>query len=237
MKLNSKILKLVLSVVLAFSLLADNSWGVKGIVPYEEKTLKGYYFDAEKCEEPLDENDEKTKDAIEQEEQPLKDNELCFSKENSEAENEEPKDLYCDAEDLGKVDRVERYMNDNCNFFPKENRVWLEEKLSKVADKTLFRVFKLKLKNPYSVLANTVFFGWTGIDRFSIESFGLGIAKVAISALIFARTMNLPVDEFLMVFFGITTFEPFNLFDMINIMEETRQYNFNKVMDVIREDF
>lgn len=236
MKLNSKILKLVLSVVLAFSLIVGNSWGVKGFVPYEEKTLKGSYFDAEKCEEPLDEDDAKTKNTIKQEEQYL-DNGLCFSKENSEAGNEEPKDLSCDAEDLGKIDRVERYMNDNCNFFPKENRVWLEEKLSKVADKTLFRIFKLKLKNPYSVLANTVFFGWTGIDRFSIESFGLGIVKVAISALIFAKAKNFPVDEFLMVFFGITTLEPFNLFDMINIMEETRQYNFNKVMEVIREDF
>lgn len=94
MRLNSKILKLALSVVLAFSLIVDNSWGVKGFVPYEEKTLKGSCFDSEKCEKPLDEDDAKTKDAIEQEEQYL-DNELCLAKGNSEAENEGLESSFC----------------------------------------------------------------------------------------------------------------------------------------------
>ena len=108
-------------------------------------------------------------------------------------------------------DKVDLYLMTNGKSFPAEQIPLIREKLLAMDESQFLMVQSIELRNPMTMLIISIFIGELGIDRFMLGSIGLGVLKLLTFGLC-----------------GILW-----LIDLITIGNQTRKYNFDKVMAIL----
>lgn len=196
MKLNKGIFKSTVSFILAFSL----GIGMGG--------SKGFAI-----------SDEEKADAIRQTEQYLKDNGVRFSKESTEKDANEPSNqLDCNTAKGKEVklvdpDEVDKFLEENKNYFPDKEIFKLRKELSKLTRKEFLRVKTLNFKSPLGMFFVSFFLGYLGVDRLLLDDVVLGLVK----------------------FLTVGGFGIWTIIDWFLIKGKTREYNLKMALRDIGE--
>lgn len=110
---------------------------------------------------------------------------------------------------------VQQYLLTNQKYFPQEKILFLKERLLSLDEKQFSALYSIELKDPLILLVISIFLGSFGVDRFMINDTSLGVLKLISCGGC-----------------GIWTF-----IDWILIMDRTKLYNFNKVMNFISGNY
>ena len=106
---------------------------------------------------------------------------------------------------------VEQYLLVNQNFFPQEKLYFLKEKLLNLNEEQFYLLHSIELKDPIILFIVSIFLGCFGVDRFLLNDNAIGVLKLITCGGC-----------------GIWT-----IVDWILIINKTKEYNFNKIMNFI----
>lgn len=106
---------------------------------------------------------------------------------------------------------VDQYLLVNQKYFPQEKMLFLKEQLLGLDERSFSLLYSLDLKDPLILLVVSVFLGYFGIDRFLLNDITLGFLKLITCG-------------------GCGIWA---ILDYILIMDRTKEYNFNKIMNFI----
>ena len=106
--------------------------------------------------------------------------------------------------------KVDMFIMQNKKFFPQSKIMYLREELKKLDDEKFYFVSLIEFKDPTVVFIVSLFFGSLGADKFMIGEIGIGVLKLL--------TLGCC---------GIWT-----ILDWCSIQAETRQLNFDKIMEI-----
>ncbi len=108
-------------------------------------------------------------------------------------------------------EKVNMWLMVNQDKLPSDKIGLLKSNLNKLEESTLDNLMNVELKSPMTIFLLSWFVGWLSLDRFLLGSTGVGIARlVTIQGL------------------GIWW-----LVDLITAMKRTREYNYNRVKNLI----
>ena len=99
----------------------------------------------------------------------------------------------------------------NSKLFPEEKMEYLKKSCEEISEEEFFAVSALEYKDPTTMMLISIFLGAFGIDRFMIGQIGMGILKLFTGGL-----------------FGILW-----LFDIFSIGGLTKNFNFNKLQEIL----
>lgn len=106
--------------------------------------------------------------------------------------------------------KIATYLASNLRMFPADKISRLRAKMAQADDSRYISFLSVKLKDPTEMFFISLFLGEIGVDRFMLGEVGMGILKLLTGGLC-----------------GILW-----IIDLIRIPGKTRQYNFDRVMDV-----
>ena len=75
-------------------------------------------------------------------------------------------------------DRINRIFLIHSHKLPPESLGFIRERLRLCNDESRVKFVLSQFKDPELALIFSIFFGWLGIDRFYIDSVGIGIGKL-----------------------------------------------------------
>lgn len=108
-------------------------------------------------------------------------------------------------------DKVNMWLMSNQDKLPSEKVGFLKSALDKVDESTIDALMGVELKSPMTIFLLSWFVGWISLDRFLLGNTGIGIAR-------------------LLTLQGLGVWW---LVDLITAMKRTREYNFNKVKNLL----
>ena len=113
-----------------------------------------------------------------------------------------------------KVSRedVEMYIFSNIKFFPGEKIPLLKSRLLQMSQSRFDFIRYIELKDPTTMFLVSFFLGGLGIDRFMLGDTGMGILKLLTGGVC-----------------GILA-----LVDLFTISNKTKEYNYHRVMAMVR---
>ncbi|NMB34891.1 MAG: TM2 domain-containing protein [Firmicutes bacterium] len=107
-------------------------------------------------------------------------------------------------------DKIDMFLMTNAKLFPSEKLTMLRERMKELGDDKLALISSVDYKDPTTLLLVSIFLGTLGIDRFMLGETGMGILKLLTAGLC-----------------GILT-----IIDWFLVSNKTREYNFQKFMEV-----
>lgn len=108
-------------------------------------------------------------------------------------------------------EKVNMWLMSNQDKLPSEKIGMLKSTLDKSDDSKLDALMMVELKSPMTIFLLAWFVGWISLDRFLLGSVGVGIAR-----LLTAHGLGI-----------------WWLVDLITAMKRTKEYNFNKVRNLL----
>jgi TM2 domain-containing membrane protein YozV len=108
-------------------------------------------------------------------------------------------------------DKVNMWLMSNQDKLPSEKVGILKSTLDKVDESRIDALMSVELKSPMTIFLLAWFVGWLSLDRFLLGNVGVGIARI-------------------LTLHGLGIWW---LVDMISAMKRTREYNYNKVKNLM----
>lgn len=110
------------------------------------------------------------------------------------------------------VNKIDNFFSSNGKNLPVEKSAEIREKLEAVDDKRYATISSVALKDTTTMLLISIFLGGFAVDRFMLGKTGSGIAKLLL---------------------GYLTLGIWWLVDICTITKQTREYNYNKLMQAV----
>lgn len=133
-------------------------------------------------------------------------------------------------------------MNDKLNMwivskgmlFPSDAFTVLQNKLTKLAESEMNKLYALPLRDPTIMLLMCIFLSPFGLDRFLLGNIGMGILRVLFYLGIFILSTIASGSSAVVVFFvfGIA-FIVYAIYEIVTCMRRTREYNLKIVIQTI----
>lgn len=161
-------------------------------------------------------SDEEKADVIKRAEQYLKDNGVRFSKENSSVE----KNAKDNEANLVDPDEVDKFLEENKNYFPDKEIFSLRKEILKLTRKEFLQLKSLSFRSPAIMCLISFFLGWTGLDRFLLKDIPLGVLKLL--GMTFFGGVGFAIGAYI-----------FSWIDVFLTWGNTKEYNLKMVLEAI----